>query len=98
MRMFDVLLLCDCRSKMGGLAQEPCLRDFCSTKIVRHYEHLYLQTIEVWAYLSHPSVGPIYALRGREKSLLTTRRGVCIVQYLSRERTRNWFAACTGLK
>jgi L-malate glycosyltransferase len=34
------------RSEMGKSARQHALRNFCSTKIVRHYEHLYLQTIE----------------------------------------------------
>jgi len=34
------------RAEMGRSAREHALRDFCSTKIVRHYERLYLQTIE----------------------------------------------------
>lgn len=34
------------RSEMGKSAREHALRNFCSTKIVRNYEHLYLQTIE----------------------------------------------------
>jgi len=34
------------RSEMGKAAREHALRNFCSTKIVRYYEHLYLQTIE----------------------------------------------------
>jgi N-acetyl-alpha-D-glucosaminyl L-malate synthase BshA len=34
------------RAEMGKSAREHAVRDFCSTKIVRHYEHLYLETIE----------------------------------------------------
>lgn len=34
------------RDEMGKAARKHALRDFCSTKIVRHYEQLYLQTIE----------------------------------------------------
>ncbi len=34
------------RSEMGKAAREHALRDFCSTRIVRNYELLYLQTIE----------------------------------------------------
>jgi N-acetyl-alpha-D-glucosaminyl L-malate synthase BshA len=34
------------REEMGKSAREHAVRDFCSTKIVRQYEHLYLQTIE----------------------------------------------------
>ena len=34
------------RDEMGRAARKHALRDFCSTKIVRHYEQLYLQTIE----------------------------------------------------
>jgi N-acetyl-alpha-D-glucosaminyl L-malate synthase BshA len=34
------------REEMGKTARKHALRDFCSTKIVRHYEQLYLQTIE----------------------------------------------------
>ena len=34
------------RNEMGKTARRHALRDFCSTKIVRHYEQLYLQTIE----------------------------------------------------
>jgi N-acetyl-alpha-D-glucosaminyl L-malate synthase BshA len=34
------------RDEMGKTARKHALRDFCSTKIVRHYEQLYLQTIE----------------------------------------------------
>jgi L-malate glycosyltransferase len=34
------------RNEMGKTARKHALRDFCSTKIVRHYEQLYLQTIE----------------------------------------------------
>jgi len=34
------------RSEMGKAARQHALRDFCATKIVRHYEQLYLQTIE----------------------------------------------------
>jgi N-acetyl-alpha-D-glucosaminyl L-malate synthase BshA len=34
------------RAEMGKSAREHALRNFCSTKIVRYYEHLYLQTIE----------------------------------------------------
>jgi N-acetyl-alpha-D-glucosaminyl L-malate synthase BshA len=33
------------KAQMGKSAREHALRDFCSTKIVRHYEHLYTQTI-----------------------------------------------------
>jgi N-acetyl-alpha-D-glucosaminyl L-malate synthase BshA len=34
------------RNEMGKTARKHALRDYCSTKIVRHYEQLYLQTIE----------------------------------------------------
>ena len=34
------------RNEMGRAARKHALRDFCSTKIVRHYEELYRQTIE----------------------------------------------------
>ena len=34
------------RNEMGKTARRHALRDFCSTKIVRHYEELYRQTIE----------------------------------------------------
>lgn len=34
------------RADMGKAARRHALRDFCATKIVRHYEDLYLQTIE----------------------------------------------------
>jgi len=34
------------RSEMGRAARRHAIRDFCATKIVRHYEDLYLQTIE----------------------------------------------------
>ena len=34
------------RNEMGRAARQHALRDFCATKIVRHYEQLYLQTIE----------------------------------------------------
>jgi glycosyltransferase involved in cell wall biosynthesis len=34
------------RNDMGRTARKHALRDYCSTKIVRHYEQLYLQTIE----------------------------------------------------
>src|SRR5688572_2589385 len=34
------------RDEMGRTARKHALRDFCSTKVVRHYEQLYLQTIE----------------------------------------------------
>ena len=34
------------RNEMGKTARQHALRDFCATKIVRHYEELYLQTIE----------------------------------------------------
>jgi N-acetyl-alpha-D-glucosaminyl L-malate synthase BshA len=34
------------RNEMGKAARKHALRDYCSTKIVRHYEQLYLQTIE----------------------------------------------------
>jgi N-acetyl-alpha-D-glucosaminyl L-malate synthase BshA len=36
----------DLRNEMGKTARKHALRDYCSTKIVRHYEQLYLQTIE----------------------------------------------------
>jgi L-malate glycosyltransferase len=34
------------RAEMGRAARRHAIRDFCATKIVRHYEDLYLQTIE----------------------------------------------------
>jgi N-acetyl-alpha-D-glucosaminyl L-malate synthase BshA len=34
------------RDEMGKTARQHALHDFCATKIVRHYEHLYLKTIE----------------------------------------------------
>jgi hypothetical protein len=34
------------RNDMGKSARQHALRDFCATKIVRHYEQLYRQTIE----------------------------------------------------
>ena len=34
------------REAMGKTARRHALHDFCATKIVRHYEQLYLQTIE----------------------------------------------------
>jgi N-acetyl-alpha-D-glucosaminyl L-malate synthase BshA len=34
------------RNDMGKAARQHALRDFCATKIVRHYEELYRQTIE----------------------------------------------------
>jgi L-malate glycosyltransferase len=34
------------RAEMGKSAREHAIRDFCASKIVRHYENLYLQTIE----------------------------------------------------
>jgi glycosyltransferase involved in cell wall biosynthesis len=33
------------KAEMGKSARAHALRDFCSSKIVRQYEHLYLQTI-----------------------------------------------------
>jgi N-acetyl-alpha-D-glucosaminyl L-malate synthase BshA len=34
------------RAEMGKSARQHAIRDFCASKIVRHYENLYLQTIE----------------------------------------------------
>ena len=34
------------RTEMGKSARQHAIRDFCASKIVRHYENLYLQTIE----------------------------------------------------
>ena len=34
------------RGQMGKSARQHAIRDFCASKIVRHYENLYLQTIE----------------------------------------------------